>query len=163
VGAFEAVLTVTPSYRTRIVLARALGFLQRWEDAAESYARLFEREDFVNLGLRTINPTSMGEKPELGFALLEWGVCEREIGSSRNAPERLSRASSIFEALVLGVREGTQLWWPAKYYQIQTMSDRGVYEGAKIAIRSIERNYPDYDAGPLKERFQRLAKELERK
>lgn len=163
VRAYEAVLTVTPSYRTQINLARALGFSQRWEDASESYARLFERESFANLSSRSIDSSVLQEKPELASALLEWGVCEREIGAAKNAPERLSRASSIFETLVLGLREGSKLWWPAKYYQIQTMSDRGEYEGADIAIRSVERNNPDYDAGPLKERFVRLAKELERK
>src|SRR5262245_11010314 len=163
VRAYEAVLTVTPSYRGQIIQARALGFLQRWEDAAESYARLFERESFANLSLRKIDPAALSEKPELAYAFLEWGACERQIGIDKNAPERLSRASSIFETLVLGVRAGSALWWPAKFYQIQTMSDRGVYDGAKIAIRDIERNYPDYDAGPLKERFQRLSKELERK
>ena len=163
VRAFEKVLTVSPSYRTRIVMSRALGFLQRWEDAAESYARLFEQESFANLGTRTIDTQAMRDKPELGFALLEWGVCEREIGTSKSAPERLSRASSIFESLVVGVREGTPLWWPAKFYFVQTLSDRGEYGTADITIRSVERNYPEFDAGTFKDRFQRLAKELERK
>ncbi len=161
--AYEAVLTVTPSYRTQISLARALGFAQRWEDAAESYARLFERETFANLSSRTIDPEAMREKPELAFALLEWGVCEREIGVSKNASERLARASAIFESLVVGTRSETKLWWQAKFYQVQTLSDRGEYQLAQIVTRDLERNYPEYDGGPLKERFLRLAKELERK
>lgn len=161
--AYEAVLTVTPSYRTQISLARALGFAHRWEDAAESYARLFERESFANLGTRTIDPVAMREKPELGFALLEWGVCEREVGLSRNASDRLARASSIFESLVVGTRADTKLWWPAKFYQLHTLSDRGEYQLAQIAMRDVERNYPKYDDGPLKERFERLAKELKGK
>jgi hypothetical protein len=163
VRAFDAVLTVTPSYRVQIVQARALGFLQRWEDAAEGYARLFERESFANLSSRTIDTQAMQDKPELGFALLEWGVGEREIGAAKNAPERLARASSIFETLVVGTRADTKLWWPAKFYQVQTLSDRGEYETAKIIMRDMERNYPEFDKGPLKERFQRLAEELKRK
>jgi tetratricopeptide (TPR) repeat protein len=161
--AYEAVLTVTPSYRTQISLSRALGFMQRWEDASESYARLFERESFVNLSSRTIDPVAMREKPELAFALLEWGVCEREIGVSKNAPDRMSRASSIFESLVVGTRKETKLWWLSEFYFVQTLSDRGEYQTADIAVRDLGRNYPEYDAGPLKERFLRLAKELEKK
>ena len=163
VRAYEAVLTVTPSYRVQISQARALGFLQRWEDAAEGYARLFERENFASLSSRTIDPEALREKPELAMAFLEWGVCEREIGTTKNAPDRLTRSLSIFVSLVTGLREASTLWWAAKYHQIQTMSDLGGYDDADIAIRSVERNYPDYDAGPLKERFQRLAKELARK
>ncbi|MSR63962.1 MAG: hypothetical protein EXS08_16175 [Planctomycetes bacterium] len=161
--AYEALLAVSPSYRNNISLARVLGFLQRWEDATDGYARLFEREDFINLGTRTINTTTMTEKPELTPALLEWGMCEREIGVAKTAPERLSRASSIFEALVVGTREGSKNWWPAKFWQLQTMFDRGDYETGKIGIDSVERTNPDFDGGLLKERFQRLSKEFDKR
>jgi hypothetical protein len=159
------VLPLTPSYRTQINLCRAQGFLGRFEEAAAGYARLFERESFADPVARTINPEAMRAKPELAFAYLEWGVCERETGVAQHANDRLSRASSIFESLVLATAAETQLWWQAKFFQLQVLVDRGEYQIADIGLRSLERNWPDFDGGKhgLKERFQRLGQELAKK
>jgi hypothetical protein len=163
--AYEAVLPLTPSYRTHIKLARTLGFLGRYEDAAASYVRLFERENFANTATRTIDPEALRAKPELAYAFLEWGVCEREVGVAQRNSERLARASAIFESLVVATSAGTKLWWPAKFYQIQTLDDRGEYGIAAIALRDLERNWPDYDAGEfgLRDRFQQLSQDLAKK
>jgi tetratricopeptide (TPR) repeat protein len=163
VRAYEALLTIAPSYRTRISLARALGFMQRWDDATQGYARLFEGENFINISTRSIDSSVLSEKPELAFALLEWGLCEHELGTSHGLPDKLVRASNIFEALVTGTREATPIWWAAKYYFILTLSDRGEYDTAKIAIRDMGRRYPDYDGGAFKERYERLAADLKKK
>jgi hypothetical protein len=146
-------------------LARTLGFLRRWDEAAAGYAQLFERESFANTVTRTIDPEAMREKPELLAAFLEWGVCEREVGIAQHAPDRLSRASAIFETLVLGTRAESRSWWMGKFYQLQTLVDRGEYELAAIALRDIQLHYPDYDAGQfgLKQRFASLGDELARK
>ncbi len=163
--AYEAVLPLTPSYRTLINLARTLGFLGRWSDAAAYYAQLFERERFADTTTKTIDQEALRAKPELVFAYLEWGVCEREAGVKEADATRLSRASAIFETLVLGTAAGTKLWWQSKYYQLRTLVDRGEYEIADVALRSLERNWPEFDADQhgLRERFGALQRQLENK
>ncbi len=160
--AYEAVLPLTPSYRTLINLSRTLGFLGRWSDAAAYYAQLFERERFADTATKTIDQEALRAKPELVFAYLEWGVCEREVGVKEADATRLSRASAIFETLVLGTAAGTKLWWQSKYYQLRTLVDRGEYEIADVALRSLERNWPEFDADQygLRERFGALRQQL---
>jgi len=163
--AYEAVLSLTSSHLTHMNLARTLGFLSRWEDAAAAYARLFDQETFANLNTRTIDPDAQRAKPELAFAFLEWGVCELQAGTAKRErdPARLARASSIFEALVTSTREESRIWWTAKYYQMQCLFQRGEYDIAKIAMRSLERNWPEFDGNQfgLQEDLRRLSQELE--
>jgi tetratricopeptide (TPR) repeat protein len=162
---YEAVLPLTPSYRTRISLARALGFLGRWQDAASHYSELFAQQRFADLNSNTIDPDALRAKPELIFALLEWGVVERELGNRESDNSRKNRAASIFGTLVANTTPGTDLWWKSKFYQIQALSDRGDYETADVAVRQIERDYPDFDGGKLRleEKFRALQQELKGK
>lgn len=162
---YEAVLPLTPSYRTLISLARTLGFLGRWQEAATRYAELFERETFADVGTKTINHEALRAKPELVYAYLEWGLCEREAGIKESDATRLARASGIFETLVLGTEAGTKLWWQSKYHQLSTLTERGEYEIADIALRSLERNWQDFDEGKygLRDQFVRLREELSKK
>lgn len=163
--AYEAVLPLTPSYRSVIKYARTLGFLGRWEEAAGQYAALFERESFADPISKTIDQQAVAAKPELLFAYLEWGVCEREVGIERADVSRLTRASGIFEALVLGTTQGSKLWWQAKYYQLRTLLDRGEYEVAEVAIKSLKLNWDHFDEGKygLEPRFVELQDELSKK
>jgi tetratricopeptide (TPR) repeat protein len=159
---YEAVLPLTPSYRTQISLARGLGFLGRWQEAATIYAELFAQQRFANLGAQTIDGEALRAKPELIFALLEWGAAERELGERDSDNARKMRASSIFETMVSNTTPGSDLWWKSKYYQVRTMVDRGEYEMADIALNSLELNWPDYDGGKLRlaEKFRGMRQEL---
>jgi len=156
---------LTPSYRTAIKLARTLGFLGRWEEAAARYAELFERENFADPAKKTINQETASSKPELRFAYIEWGVTERLIGAQNRDMTRLLRASGIFEALVIGTQQDSKLWWQAKYYQVQTLVDRGDYEVADVAIKSLKLSWERYDENRfgLEERFKKIEEELSKK
>jgi tetratricopeptide (TPR) repeat protein len=165
VRAYELILPLTPSYRTAIKLARTLGFLGRWEETAARYAELFERESFVNLTTKTINQEAAASKPELLFALIEWGVSERTLGVDRGDVQRLVRASSIFESMVMGTQVESKLWWQAKYYQMQTLVDRGDYEVADVAMKSLRLTWDKLDENKygLQERFKKLEEEIKKK
>lgn len=153
-----------PSAKVEIVIGRLLAFLGRWPDAAARYGALFDHEGFVDLTLRTIAPEKMKAQPELFPGALEWAVCERQVGAPKSDAERLGRASAILEAIVLIAKPGSRTWWQAKYYQVRVLVDRGEYDVAAIALRSIKRNYPEYDESQygVREKFQGLAEELER-
>jgi hypothetical protein len=166
VRAYELLVPLTPSYRTAIKLARTQAFLGRWEEAAATYADLFQRENFADPVTKTINQEAVAAKPELIFAYIEWGVAEREIGVEQgNDTTRLQRASGIFEALVMGTQQESKLWWQSKYYQVQTMVDRGAYDVADVALKSLKRNWEHYDANQygLEERFKKLEEEVGKK
>jgi tetratricopeptide (TPR) repeat protein len=160
--AYELIVPLTPSYRTAIKLARTLGFLGRWDEASSIYAELFERESFADPVSKTINQEAVASKPELLFAYIEWGVSERNSATTSGENQRLVRASGIFEALVRGTTSGSKLWWQSKFYQLQTMFDRGEYEVADIAVKSLKLNWERYDSGEygLEERFKKLEEEL---
>lgn len=159
---YEAILPLTPSYRTRINLARVQGFLGRWHEAASHYSELFSQQRFADLNAHMIDGEALRAKPELIFALLEWGVCERELGARESDTSRLTRAADIFETLVGSTVEGTDLWWKAKYNQLRNMADRGNYDFADVGLRAVERNWPDFDGGKLRlaEKFKALQQEL---
>jgi tetratricopeptide (TPR) repeat protein len=161
--AYTAVLPLTASYRTVIKHARTQGFLGNWSEAATQYADLFARENFVSS--KKINQSVLGSKPELLFAFVEWGQCERQLGIEQNDTARLARASDIFEALVGGTVKGSKLWWQSEYNLIQVMVDRGQYELADVSLDSLALNYQDYDGGEygLKERFVELAASVEKR
>ncbi len=162
---YEAVLPHTASYRMLINLARTLGFMGRWEDAASRYAELFEHESFADLGTKTIRQEALRAKPELIFAFAEWGLCEREAGMEKNDTSRLNRATAIYETLLAGTPKGSKLWWSSKYYQLRTIADRGDYTGADTGLRDLERGWNDFDEGKygFKEKFQQLKEELSKK
>lgn len=166
VAAYEAVLPLTPSHRTVIKLARALGFLGRYEEAAARYAELFERESFVNRLNNTIDSSVVAAKPELLFAYVEWGVAEREVGAQPPADTtRLLRAARVFEALVRGTTKESKLWWQSQYYQLLTLMDVGKYEVADVSIKSLQLNWERFDEGKygFERRFQELQAELKKK
>jgi tetratricopeptide (TPR) repeat protein len=162
--AYEAELPYTPSNTPRIKLARAHGFLKQWEKAAATYGEIFDQTHLVDASGQ-FNQTVIAGDPNLLPAYLEWGVCEREVGVATGDQARLTRASRIFETLLLGSTKGGKTWWPAKYYQIRTMMDRGQYDMAGLAMRDVERNNNDFDDNKynLQERFHKLRDEVARK
>lgn len=163
--AYEKVLPLTPSHRTVIKLARTLGFLGRFEEAAARYAELFERERLVDRVSNAIDPQVVAAKPELLFAYSEWGVSEREVGVESEDNAKLLRAQRIFEALVLGTTKGSKLWWQAQFHQLQTLVDLGKYEVADVSLKSLQLNWEHFDEGKygFEPRFVELREQLTKK
>ena len=87
------------------------------------------------------------------------------MSEKRPRTARSKRAQRIFEAIVLGSKEGSKLWWQAKFHQMQTLLDLGQYEVADVALSSIELSYPSFDEDQhgLKRGFTEMRSELSRK
>jgi tetratricopeptide (TPR) repeat protein len=160
----QSLLASQPSDRSMINLGRCQAFLGRWKDSASTYATLFEQVKLVNQAKTGFNNDVVRNKGEMVYAYLEWGVAELEAGKAEQSSERLTRASGIFDLLAQATKPtGTpsRLWWQAKYYQIHTLLDRGLYEQADIALRDIKRTAGDtFDNGEFKPMLQQLETEI---
>jgi tetratricopeptide (TPR) repeat protein len=161
---YEAVLGLTPSYRTRISLGRAYGFLGRWPDAARVYGQLFDQEPLVEKGSKRLNPAVLAAKPELLSAYLEWGYAEHQTAAAHKETERerFERAQGIYGTICNSTTEEQRLWWVAKYFLIRCLIDAGNYVEADVALRSVERTTEDFDGGKFgfKDLFLELKEQL---
>ncbi len=157
-----------PSYRVSIERARAYAILGRVAEAQAIYARLFDQVTLFAAGdtSQRFERSVIEARPELIPAYLEWGVTEHLVGIESQAQERLDRAADIYERMLKNTTESSRLWWQAKYFQIRLLSDRGSYEFADTAIRSVKRTTsPKYDDGQFgfQEKFAALEAELAKK
>jgi len=150
---YAASLEFVQSYRTRINQARALGFLGQYDQAADVYSRIFEKDPVVDVTTGEVNKKALSEKPELLTAYLELGVAEFKTAFARGRDaDRLARANQAFDLVVRNSKTATQVpgetWWVAKYWQIRAWIDEGDYQKANFALRDVERNTsPNFDEG----------------
>ncbi len=163
---YATVIELDPAnYRARIRLGRVLGFLKEWKNAAGVYAAMFEQQALVRPDKQGFDIQVVQNMEGLLDAYLEWGVCEAQTGVAEKDAGRQSRASGIFDLLVLGTTSGSPLWWNAKYRQIQTLFERGMYEPADVAMRNLERSTAkDFADAPaiLKPKFMSLRTEVQK-
>jgi tetratricopeptide (TPR) repeat protein len=162
---YELVVPLTPSYRTQIHLAQAYGYLGKFKEAASTYAQLFDHERFVNAGTKKIDPEAQRARPELLLAYVEYGVALREAGVAARDEASLERASGAFEAIVTSVAADSKTWWQAKYWQVQLLVDRGRYDVAEVALRSVRRTSNNFDDGRFgyRDRFVALEEDVKKK
>lgn len=158
----------SPSYRVSIERARTYAILGQVAEAQAIYAKLFDQIALFAPGDTTqrFERSQIEARPELVPAYLEWGVTEHLVGVETNAAERLDRAADIFERMLKNTTDNSRLWWQTKYFQIRLLADRGSYELADTAIRSVKRTTsPKYDSGEFgfQEKFETLEKELAKK
>ncbi len=153
---YEALYNISPSYKPLVDLGRNLGFLGRWKEAADVYARLFDQENLIDRSTQRFDPAVLASKPPLVWAYMEWGVAEHMLAVSEQSEERFRRAFEIFERVAANTQQGIdRLWWQARYYQLRSLVERGLYVDAKIFLNNIERTTQDYDQGKFgyKEKF----------
>jgi tetratricopeptide (TPR) repeat protein len=167
-GLYAASLEFVQSYRARIVQARALGFLGRFEEAAEIYAKVFEKEPLIDVATGEVNKQRVKEKPELLAAYLELGVCELKVAmaNGRDA-DRMSRANQAFDLVVKSTKTQNvapgETWWNATYWQIRAWVDQGDYKKASLKLRDVERNTSaNFDEGKygLQDLFKKMKTEV---
>ncbi|MSR46845.1 MAG: hypothetical protein EXS13_07260 [Planctomycetes bacterium] len=167
---YAATLELVPSYRTRMNLARTLGFLGRSEQAGEQYAQLFDSERIIDAESGDIDNEVARKRPDLVTAYLEWGLCDFKAGLVGNRDvDRLARANGVFGAVVKFAkptgRERSETWWHGRYWQMRAWVDQGDYAKADLALRDLERNTEDFDQGKygLRELFRKMKSELANK
>ena len=163
---YERLDKQAPSYRISIELARTSAILGRIDQAEGIYARLFDQNSIVAPGGRGFDHKVIEARPELVSAYLEWGVAAHMVGVKQNDTARLDRAKEIYTRMVENSTPSVRTWWQAKYFQIKLLSDRGDYELADTAIRSVKRTtHQDFDKGQFgfQEKLKALESELAKK
>ncbi len=141
----QAVADNGTSYRAEILLGRAHGFQGHWKEAAVTYLKLFEREPLLDVSGLRFDSAQLRSKPELLQGWIEWAMAEVELGKSLDDPSHLTRATEMLDKALGNLEAGGRLWWLTKCMQIETLVNRGQYEAADVALRSIERNNQDFD------------------
>jgi len=159
---YERVLQTSPTWQTRLALARVDGFLRRWGDAETSYAQVLAERPVVDAKNNRLDPKVLKAFPELLNGYLESGFAAREAAIAAKDTGRLSRASEVFDRVSQSVPDDSKQWWYARYGQIRTLFDRGAYEPADLAMRGIERTNPNFDNDKFncKLRFTGLKQEI---
>jgi tetratricopeptide (TPR) repeat protein len=135
----EGAIARSPSSKTMVKLGQVQAFLGKFKEAANTYAKLFDGESFTDSTTGRIDRAMLTAKPELLPAYLEWGVCERMAAVADKDSARFTRCLKIFENVCQTMDQKAKAWWTAKYHQINTFIDRGDYETANTAFKSVER------------------------
>jgi tetratricopeptide (TPR) repeat protein len=163
---YEAVVSVAGT-TGRINLARALGYLGRYEEAIELYSQVVENESLIDPSAPDVlNRSVLASRPELLSAYLELGVAQFLVGKAERDTATIQNSIVIFGRIVKTAPKMTsEAWWRARYYQVAGWDAVGSYPQALAAINDLARNSNDYDEGKygLNARFKELKRELERK
>jgi len=162
---YQRLESQAPSYRIAIEHARTLGILGRMAEAETIYARLFDQVSLFDAAGRFDKATT-DARPELPSAYLEWGVATHAVGLDTKDDGRLDRAQEIYKRMFDNSNPEYRTWWQAKYFYIRLFSDRGEYETAETAIKSLKRTTStQYDEGRFgfKDKFLSLEAELSKK
>ncbi len=157
----QAVLDSGGNYRAEILLGRVLAFQGDWRDAAQTYSRMFDHEELMDISGKRMDVGRIREKPELVPAYVEWATAESMAGSTGDDRERLSRAADLLTKALPNLDRWSKLWWRAKTQQIQNLMWQGRYDEADIALRELERTTDDYDKGEFGAREKLLALKAE--
>ena len=148
------------TYKTRISRARILGLMSRWGECEAELAQLFaDSENKKILGAnKRLESTALSRRPELLSAYLEWGFALSKPVAGGDEKARRARATDIFNRVGQSVPDDSKHWWHARYGQIQSLFDRGLYEEASVSMGSLDRTNPDLDGGrfALQQRFRTL-------
>lgn len=173
---YEATLQIAPDIKVTINLGRTYGFLAslgdlpKWVEAARVYGKLFEQEQLVNPKNRQrLDAQMVKAKPELVFAYVEWGVCERMAFAVDNDKSRINRAlQTIFQPLqqTLKPDSSPQAYWATRYHQVKALMDVGEYPSAKQVVEDIQRQVsPTFDDGKFgyKALFETAYEDLKKK
>jgi hypothetical protein len=157
-------------YKARIGHARILGFLGRTAECESELTKLFT-ENKLAASNKRLDSALLAKRPELLTAYLEYGFALRTPVAGSDDKARRARATDVFDRVALSVPSDSRYWWFARFGQIQSYYDRGLYDEAHVVISSLERTNPQFDADSnapngrfgLKRRFESLKTAIEQK
>jgi tetratricopeptide (TPR) repeat protein len=146
------------SYKGRIGRSRIFGFMGRWAECEGELRQLFVENKNVLVKGR-LDSQVLARRPELLSAYLEYGfaLCKPIQGSDEKS--RRAQATDVFNRINGSFQQlETKHSWFARFGQIQTLYDRGLYDEAGVAMASLERTNPELDGGKygLVSRFKTL-------
>jgi tetratricopeptide (TPR) repeat protein len=132
------------NYKTRILQARAQGFLGRFDECEAELQKLFAEERKLATGPNgTMDKGTLAKKPELQQAYLEWGFSLQK--ASGDAKVHLAKATDVFDRTFKSVKADGKYWWFSRYGLIQSYYDSGRYDEADVSMKSLERTNPEFD------------------
>ena len=149
------------TYMTRVGRASILGYLGKWDECVAELSKLFEENNILGANQR-LDPEALKKKPELLNPFLEWGIALRMPTATGEEKVRRARASELLHRFFNSVPPDSKQWWFARYAQIQTLFDRGLYDDADVSLSSLERTNQDFDGDrfQLKLRFMKLKTDI---
>lgn len=152
------------TYKTRVGRASILGYLGKYDECEAELAKLFE-ENNIQAANGRLDTEALNKKRELLNAYLEWGYALRMPTATGEEKARRAKASERLDRVYKSVPPDSKQWWFARYAQIQTLFDRGIYEDADVSLSSLERTNPDFDGDrfQLKGRFKKLKLDIQGK
>ena len=166
---FEAA-AASGNFNAKVGQARTLGYLGSFKEASDVYSEIVENESLVDPSTNDINRSALTSRPELLGIYLESGVAKFELGKqdAEVRDQSLGDASAIFQRIVKAApKMQSESWWRARYYQLASWYETGLYKQCVAAINDLERNSDNFDEAKWKlglaERFTELKREAERK
>lgn len=161
---YTARLALGPSNTAAILRAEAHLFLGNWDEAASSYAALFERVHLVDVrGRFRRAPDTLGSG--LHAAYVEWAVTEHLAATAHDDAKRLASARKRLEIAVQNTAANSRQGWLASYHLARCCLELGDSAGAEAALKAVERHRRDFqeDRFGFKARFVALREELDRR
>jgi tetratricopeptide (TPR) repeat protein len=162
---YTTLLPYSSNPRTLLDLARVQAWLGKWKEASNNASKYFDREHYIDLAKKEIDPEQLKTRTDMIFALLEWGVIEANAAHGDVDTTHKDRAEAIYATLGASVNKDSKVWWQSKYQWMALLADIGEYAKEDLALRSMERNSTNYDDGKfgLAPKFKKLRADLDAK
>ena len=77
--------------------------------------KYFDREHYIDLAKKEIDPEQLKTRTDMLFALLEWGVIEANAAHGDADTTHKDRAESIYATIGSSVNKDSKVWWLSKY------------------------------------------------
>jgi tetratricopeptide (TPR) repeat protein len=162
---YSTLLPYSSNPRTQLELARVQAWLGKWKEASVNAAKYFDREHYIDLGKKEIDRDQLQTRPDMLFALLEWGVIEANAAHGDSDKTHQERAEGIFVTIGSSVSKDSKIWWLSKYHWYALLYDVGDYAKADLGLSSLERNSTNFDDGKfgLADKFKKLRADIDAK
>ncbi len=147
-----------------VKLGQCMGFLQRFDACVAAIDRALEMERLVDDKGNIVTAVAKVRTPLL-YAFADSAQAARLQGDKTKDKAFYERAISGFQKLIVVCPADGDLWWRSKYEFIYSLGQKGDYVSAGVGVRSLQRQYPEYDGNRFKykARFEALAADIEKK
>lgn len=147
-----------------VKLGQCMGFLQRFDACVAAIDRALEMERLVDDKGNIVTAVAKVRTPLL-YAFADSAQAARLQGDKSKDKAFYDRAIAGFQKLIVVCPADGDLWWRSKYEFIYSLYQKGDYTSAGVGVRSLKRQYPEYDGDRFKykAKFEALAADVEKK
>jgi tetratricopeptide (TPR) repeat protein len=155
-----------PAWTLQACYGEAAALVGDWTGAAKGLegavgeAKLLDSKGMIDMNV-------LAKTKVLLAYYFDLGLCYEQAGKADKA--NYQKAIDVFTNVYNAATEHSKMWWKSKFEVFRCLDGRGDekdYKELGLAIRSLERNDPDFkDAGKhgMQEKFQKLKRDLEAK